>query len=137
MRALKWLMLGAGGVGALIVSSSAAARAPNARDVTAARRLIAAETRFDRAFLAHRAAITSAGKRYAAMIKSRCAGSLPESVLVSGTPRQTGVFKDLVREAGFDLYLADTQSVASAERRFANALNRVHFTRLSLIIAVG
>src|ERR1700753_4248311 len=98
---MRWLVLGVGVIAALIVSSPAAAMAPNARDVTAARRLIAAETHFDRAFLAHRADITRAGKRYAAMIKSRCAGSLPASVLVSGTPRQKSVFKDLIREAGF------------------------------------
>src|ERR1700753_626107 len=98
---MRWVGLGAGVVAALMVSAPAAATAPNARDVTAARRLIAAETHFDRAFLAHRAAITRAGKRYAAMIKSRCAGSLPESVRASGTPRQMGVIQDLVREAAF------------------------------------
>jgi hypothetical protein len=137
VRALRWLMLGAGLIGALIASSPAAAKPPNPQDVTASRRLIAAETRFDRAFLAHRAAITEAGKGYATMIKTRCPGALPESVAVQGTRRQRGVVKDLVTEAALGLFAAETRSVTGAERRFVRAVNRIHFTQLSLIIAAA
>jgi hypothetical protein len=134
---MRRLLLGAAAIGSLVMSAPAVAKAPNPRDVTAARRLIAAETRFDRAFLAHRAAIAKAGKGYATMVKTRCPGALPESVAVHGTPRQRSVVKDLVKEAALGLFAADTRSVIGAERRFVHAVNRVHFTRPSLIIAAA
>jgi hypothetical protein len=134
---MRRLLLGTGVIGSLIMCAPAVAKAPNPRDVTAARRLVAAETRFDRAFLAHRAVITRAGRSYAAMVRTRCAGALPETVAAHGTPRQRSVVKDLIKEAAVGLYAADTRSVRGAERRFVHAVNRVHFTQLSLIIAAA
>jgi hypothetical protein len=134
---VRRLLLAAGVIGLLIMSAPALARAPNPRDVTATRRLVAAETRLDRALLAHRAAITKAGKGYAAMLRTHCPGALPESVAVHGTPRQRSVVKDLIKEAALDLDAADTHSVTGAERRFVHVVNRVHFTQPSLIIAAA
>jgi hypothetical protein len=134
---MRRLLLGAGVIGALVMSAPASAHVPNPQDVTAARRPIAAETRFDRAILAHRAAITWAGKGYAAMVRTRCPGALPETVAAHGTSTQRRVAKDLLTEAALGLYAADTRSVTGAERRFVHALNRVHFTQLSLIIAAA
>jgi hypothetical protein len=133
---VRGLLLGVGVIGALVMSAPASAHAPDPQDVTAARRLIAAEIQFDHAILSHRAAITTAAKGYAAMVRRRCAGALPESAL-SGTTQQDRVVKDLVQEAALDLFIAETRSITAAERRFDRALKRVHFTGLSLIIAVG
>ena len=126
---MRWLTLGAGVIGALIVTSPAAAVTPNARDVTATRRFIAAETRFDRAELARRRAITQATNAYLRRIKAGCAGDMPITLSSGGPAPQRKVYLDLVKEASFDLYAAATRPVLPAEHALVHALRRVHFTR--------
>ena len=135
-RALRWWLLGAGVIGALIVSGPAAAMAPNARDVTATRRFIAAETRFDRAELARRRAIAKATNAYLTRVKAGCAGDMPITLFNGGPQPQRKVYRDLVKEASFDFYAAATRPIRNAERGLLHALRRVHFTqpRLSALV---
>jgi hypothetical protein len=126
---MRWLLLGAGLIGALVVSAPAAAMAPKARDVTATRRFIAAETRFDRAELARGGAITKATNAYLRRVKAGCAGDMPVTLSTGGPPPQRKVYLDLVKEASFDLYAASTRPVQHAELGLLHALRRVHFTQ--------
>lgn len=129
VRALRWMALGAGVIGALVASSPAAAMTTNARDVTATRRFIAAETRFDRAELVRRVAITKATNAYLRRVKAGCAGDMPITLSTGGPAPQRKVYLDLVKEASFDLYAAGTRPVQHAELGLLRALRRVHFTR--------
>lgn len=135
-KALRWLLLGAGVSGALIVGGPAAAMAPNARDVTATRRFIAAETRFDRAELARRRVIAKATNAYLARVKAGCAGDMPITLFDGGPQPQRKVYRDLVKEASFDFYAAAARPIRNAERGLLHALRRVHFTqpRLSALV---
>lgn len=135
-RGLKWWLLGAGVTGALIVSGPAAAMAPSPRDVTATRRFIAAETRFDRAELGRRSAIAKATDAYLIRVTRGCAGDMPITLFNGGPQPQRKVYRDLVKEASFDFYAAATRPIRNAERRLLNALRRVHFTqrRLSALV---
>src|ERR1700739_3186683 len=101
---------GAAVIGPLVLPASAAAGVPAARDVTATRRFVAAESSFDRAELAHRVAITAAAQRYVQVTKAHCGGDLAAVANASFTPREHKVIKALIEEAGFDLYAVATLS---------------------------
>ncbi len=129
---MKWGLLGAAAIGTLALSGPASAKTPSARDVTATRRFIAAESNFDRTELAHRGAIDRAAGRYLTRVKTACGGALAAAVSPSATPRQKKVFKDLTEEASFDFYAVATRPIDNAERKLEHALRRVNFSRLRL-----
>src|SRR6201995_266411 len=134
MRRTLW---GAALIGTLVLTASAAADVPAARDVSATRRFVAAESSFDRAELAHRVAITAAAQRYVQATKAHCGGDLAAAANASFTPGEHKVIKALIEEAGFDLYAVATRSIVPAERALGRALSRVSFTQLRLDVIVA
>jgi hypothetical protein len=134
---MRWALLGFVVIAALALSGPASAKTPNARDVTATRRFVAAESRFDRTELAQRGAITSAAEHYVKVVKARCGGDLAVAASGSLTRRAQKVVKALTEEVGFDLYAVSTRSILPAEHQLERALRRVNFTqpRLDAIVA--
>jgi hypothetical protein len=121
-----------GSASAAAAAAAAEARAPDPRDVTATRRFVAAETRFDRAELAHRAAITDAGRHYVKVVKAGCGGALATSRTGLLTPHEKKVVKALSEEASYDLLAVSTRPILPAERELERALRHVDFTQLRL-----
>lgn len=108
--------------------AATAATAPKPQDVTAARTVVGAITRFDQTALRHEGAMTAAAKALVAQAQAGCAGGLPASV-INGTAQQQAVAFDLIFESAFDLSLDVVQPLDHAGLTLAKGLDRVHFSK--------
>lgn len=108
--------------------AAAPAKAPKPQDVTAARTVVRAISRFDQTAVRHEAAMTAAAKALVAQVQAGCAGSIPASI-ANGTAQQQAVAFDLIFEGAFDLSLDSLHPVVDAGRALSHSLSRVHFSK--------
>jgi hypothetical protein len=108
--------------------AAAPAQAPKPQDVTAARTVVRAITRFDQTAVRREGAMTAAARALVAQTKAGCAGGIPASI-ANGTSRQQGVAFDLIFESAFDLSLDALHPVVHPGRVLSGSLSRVHFSK--------
>jgi hypothetical protein len=108
--------------------AAAPAKAPKPQDVTAARTVIRAITRFDQTAVRREGAMTAAAKALVAQVKAGCADGIPASI-ANGTAQQQAVAFDLIFEGAFDLSLDSLHPVVGPGRVLSRSLGRVHFSK--------
>jgi hypothetical protein len=108
--------------------AAAPAKAPKPQDVTAARSVVRAISRFDQTAVRHEAAMTAAAKALVDQVQAGCAGGIPASI-ANGTAQQQAVAFDLIFEGAFDLSLDSLHPVVHPGQALSRSLARVHFSK--------
>ncbi|MGZ4294186.1 MAG: hypothetical protein ACXVRM_08090 [Solirubrobacteraceae bacterium] len=108
---------------------------PSARDVAAARAIVADLTRFDQTALRRRGQMRAAAGAFVAGVRARCAGALPASLDNTATQQQDVLYQ-LVIEGAFDLAVNTTRPLDPPALALAHRLDRVRFANRSLTVGL-